>query len=159
MTNKTNKISRPRRGPADPKKGAVLLIAILVSSVALAVGFGVYNRTYKELVFASFWKQTQIAFSAADSGLECSMYWDTHPPASPAQATCFGGSSFAWSTSTSPFVLPANMSVSGGCVNVTITRAGVSPVVTTITSRGYNTCDPTNPRRVERGLVASYQYL
>ncbi|MFZ2303769.1 MAG: hypothetical protein WAV98_03220, partial [Minisyncoccia bacterium] len=61
------------------KRGVVLLIAILVGGVALAVGFGVYHRTYKELLFASFWKQTQVAFSAADSGLECALYWELHP--------------------------------------------------------------------------------
>ncbi|MHB1118015.1 MAG: hypothetical protein ACYCZ7_00580 [Minisyncoccota bacterium] len=36
------------------KRGAILLISILVSSVALAVGFGVYNRAYKVLLFGSF---------------------------------------------------------------------------------------------------------
>ena len=51
------------------KKGAVLLIAILMASVMLTVGLGVYQRTYKEIYFASFWKQTQRAFSGADIGL------------------------------------------------------------------------------------------
>ncbi|MBI5077821.1 MAG: hypothetical protein HZB11_00425 [Candidatus Yonathbacteria bacterium] len=135
------------------KRGAVLLIAILVSGVALAVGIGVYKRIYKELLFASFWKQTQVAFAAADSGLECALYWDLHPPVS-GNASCFGGASFAWSTSTP--VLPQPMVVSGGCVNVIVTKTGTAPIVTTIESRGYNTCDTANSRRVERGLGASY---
>ncbi|MEK7148345.1 MAG: hypothetical protein AAB770_00325 [Patescibacteria group bacterium] len=137
------------------KRGVVLLIAILVSGVTLAVGIGVYNRVYKELLFASFWKQTQVAFSAADAGLECALYWDLHPPAS-GDVSCFGGALFAWSTSTSPFVLPLNTAVSGGCVNVSIVRSGSPLFLTTIESRGYNTCDITNPRRVERGLGVQY---
>lgn len=137
------------------KRGAVLLIAILVSSVALAVGLGVYNRTYKELYFASFWKQTQIAFSAADSGLECVMYWDRLSPQQPI-ATCFEAV-VGWDPSLNAFA-NFNMSVSGGCVNINITKSGVAPsVVTRIESRGYNdACSSTNSRRVERGLGVQY---
>ena len=135
------------------KKGAVLLIAILVSSVALAVGFGVYNRTYKELLFASFWKQTQIAFSSADAGLECALYWELHKPVAPAVAACFGVD-IPTSDWTPGDEGNFNRSVPGaGCVNIKIAW-NPDPLVlaTTTEARGYNTCDVTNPRRVERGL-------
>lgn len=136
---KTNKISRPRRGPADPKKGAVLLIAILVSSVALAVGFGVYNRTYKELLFASFWKQTQTAFSAADAGLECAIYWDMHPLAT---ASCFG-SSFSWSPVNPGTWSPSpDLAVGAGCARITITKS----------SGGPHPLSPMNPATTTAGL-------
>lgn len=137
------------------KKGAVLLIAILVASVALAVGFGVYNRTYKELLFGSYWRQTQIAFSSADSGLECALYWELHP-ATP--ATCFGitVSSVTWDTS-----IPGN----AGTFNIDVPEAGCAKVTiawdtslgaTTTKALGYNdACSSTNPRRVERGLGAA----
>jgi len=134
----------------EKQKGAVLLIAILVSSVVLAVGLGVYNRTYKELVFASFWKQAQIAFSAADSGLECAIYWDTHQAAS---ASCFGAAVSGWnpsSNTTTTFSISAP-----NCVAIEITKNAVYPF-TTIRSRGYNTCTATDPRRVERGLRIDY---
>lgn len=156
MNKKTNKISRGGRGPAGPKKGAVLLIAILVSSVALAVGFGVYNRTYKELLFASFWKQTQIAFSSADAGLECALYWELHKPVAPVLASCFG-TEIPTTTWVPGDAANFNLDVpGGGCVNIEI--SGVLPTITL--ARGYNTpydagtssCDNTNPRRVERGL-------
>ena len=136
--------------------GAVLLIAILVSSVALAVGIGVYNRTYKELLFASFWKQTQVAFGAADAGLECALYWDLHQIGA-TSASCFGGQVFL-----ADGVTPWNPSLNGSaslsvttplCVTIEITKnAGA----TTIKSRGYNSCSLTNPRRVERGLRVDY---
>lgn len=75
------------------KRGVALLIAVLMMSVTLAVGLGVYQRTYKELYFSSFWKQTQIAITAADGGLECGLYWDLHPSASPA---CFNTTITTW---------------------------------------------------------------
>ncbi len=132
--------------------GATLLIAILMASVMLSVGLGVYQRTYKELYFASFWKQTQIAFAAADSGLECALYWDLHPASS---ASCFGSTISSWNPSSN---ISSNFEVntSGGCVIIDITKNSTSPF-TTIISRGYNdACVSTNPRRVERGLRIDY---
>lgn len=156
------------------QKGAVLLIAIVVSSVVLAVGFGVYNRVYKELLFASFWKQTQVAFAAADAGLECALYWDQHPlggavthfptPATTAPATkpfsCFGSNinwnldvgSPAGNVATSTF---SNVVIANGCVDVTVAKDW-NASTTAIFARGHNTCSLSDPRRVERGLRVDY---
>ncbi len=145
------KLYKKRTNRGEGNRGVALLIAILVGSVALAVGLGVYHRAYKELVFASFWKQAQIAFSAADSGLECAMYWDKQVPA-PASASCFGAT-FAWPP-TYPVVwtLPNN----NGCSTVTVTKTGSAPVVTTIESRGHNTCSAGSIRSVERAIGVTY---
>lgn len=135
-------------------RGAVFLIAMLVASVALAVGIGVYNRTYKELLFASFWKQTQTAFSAADSGLECALYWDRHPQPT---ATCFTQtvSGALWTPGAAGSF--SNIPVSGGCVSVVITKDITAvPTVTTIQAHGYNTCNTADLRLVERGLRIDY---
>lgn len=140
--------------------GAVLLIAILISSVALAVGMGVYNRTYKELIFASFWKQTQVAFASADAGLECAQYWDLQGVGSP---TCFGAPITSWVPgNTGSFQM--DTLVGSGCVNVDITVfVPVLPSDPTrrISAKGYNvSCivlsAGTNPRIVERGLKVTY---
>lgn len=136
-----------------PQEGAVLLIAMLVASVALSVGLGVYNRTYKELLFASFWKQTQVAFSAADSGLECALYWDTRPDPRPTTASCFGATVTGWNPSLNNSI---NLQITTPiCVSVEITKNSVAPM-TIISARGYNTCGTNNPRRVERGLRIAY---
>lgn len=130
------------------QRGAALLIAVLVMSVALVVGMGVYNRTYKELLFGSFWQQTQVAFAAADAGLECATYWDLHPAAN---YSCFGNASTVW-----PTIFPATLTITTPiCATIEITKNVVAPF-TTIRSRGYNSCDATNPRRVERGLRIDY---
>jgi len=134
------------------KSGAVLLIAVLLSSVTLAIGLGVYNRTYKELILASFWKQTQVAFGAADAGLECALYWDTRVP-QPSSATCFGAPVSIWNPSLNSsvtFTIPSPL-----CVSIEITKNATYPF-TTIKVRGYNTCVTTDPRRVERGLRIDY---
>lgn len=139
------------RNKNSQKRGAVLLIAILVSSVALAVGFGVYNRTYKELLFASFWKQTQIAFSSADAGLECALYYELHTTVSP--VTCFTKTiePATWTPGNLTTAGGFDLDVpSGGCVNI---RIFMNAGATTTAARGYNdACNSTNPRRVEREL-------
>jgi acyl-coenzyme A thioesterase PaaI-like protein len=48
------------------------------------------------------------------------------------------------------------------CVTVSVTKyqqntvGGQIRIATNILSRGYNTCDTNNPRRIERGLEMSY---
>ena len=156
------------------QSGAVLLIAIMVSSVVLAVGFGIYQRTYKQLLLGSFWKQIQIAFSAADAGLECAVYWDKkYPnPTGSDLASCFG-TSFVWDVSlpddTSPVYIeklsnPGGagssglLSVQGGCVEINVGKV-YNPVPTPtnppkwtyIDVAGYNDdCNSVSTRRVNR---------
>lgn len=163
------------------KEGATLLIAILMASIMLTVGLGVYHRTYKEIYLASFWKQVQIAFLAADTGFECALYRDLHPPIAPAGAVYFATSSssivpspnifscgagtitidpptlvtsgiYIYATSTIPIASPNTFSVDV----VKITNITVGTTTTKIISRGYNTADTLNPRRVERGLKIEY---
>lgn len=152
------------------KRGAILLIAIMVSSVVLAVGFGIYQRTYKQILIGSFWKQIQVAFAAADAGLECAVYWDKHWTATPpysGDASCFGAS-FVWTP-----VLPnyesgvfeyssfypgtGNLSVQNGCVEIKVTKVSDPlslvnpPKWTYIDVAGYNdACTSSSPRRVNR---------
>ncbi|MFA5996921.1 MAG: hypothetical protein WC791_00355 [Candidatus Paceibacterota bacterium] len=133
-------------------RGSVLLIAILVGGAALAIGLGVYERTYKEMLFASFWKQTQIAFAAADSGIECALYWELHPTPS---ASCFGAVIAGWDPIAQIGSFTVDVGAQGGCVNVIVAMEGTA---TTTTARGYNTscaATSTNPRVVERGLKIS----
>lgn len=139
------------------RKGAVLLIAVLLASVTLSVGLGIYQRTYKQLLFASFWKQMQIAFSAADGGLECAMYWDLRQTAT--SASCFGSQVLltgggAWDPSLNADASLA-INTATACATVNIIKNGSTPF-TTINARGYDTCDINNPRRVERGLRIDY---
>jgi hypothetical protein len=58
------------------KKGFTLFIALIVSSLLLAVGFSLSTIILKQLVFANSGKESQLAFYAADSGSECALYWD-----------------------------------------------------------------------------------
>jgi len=151
-----NKESRIKR-----TQGFTLLFAVLISSLLLAIGLAIFNITIKEIILSSAGRESQFAFYAADTGAECALYWDLK-----------GG---AFSTSTVGSLNCNNVTISdlGGqgygvpsiftldfapepyCVIVSVTK-NTNPERTTIESRGYNTCDTSNPRRIERAIRVKY---
>ena len=58
------------------KRGVTLLLAVLVSSIALSVGVGIFSLLFSELEISGSVKDSVSAFYAGDSGLECALYWD-----------------------------------------------------------------------------------
>jgi hypothetical protein len=60
--------------------GLALFFAVLTASLVLTIGLALFNITLKEFVLSSQIRDSQFAFYAADSGLECALYWDlAHP--------------------------------------------------------------------------------
>lgn len=141
--------------------GFAILYSVLVSSIILTIGLAIFNLTIKELLFSSLGRESQFAFYAADTGAECALYWD------------FVGDAFATSSSSSiecantiipdmggngygvPSVFTLNLAPEPYCAIVSVTKVE-SPSKTKIESRGYNTCNENNPRRVERAIRVTY---
>jgi len=178
----------------EKKKGFVILIAVLLAGIFVVIGASILLISIKELELASGGTQSQYAFYAADTGLDCAFYWDlrhhafatsTHSD-EPAPGTMFcggvdimaqpgsewlpsyGGSVFKDlgfgpsndNTGNTIFYIrglyPSDSS-RDDCVMVYITKTDQgNGYKTYIQSRGYNTCDENNPRRVERALKATY---
>lgn len=91
--------------PRSPKKGQrafTLFVALLVSSMLLAVGLSLSNIIMKQLTFSTSGAASQLAFYAADSGAECALYWDRKDGSG---ATQLAG---AFATSTVPSGVPSN---------------------------------------------------
>ncbi len=152
---------------ARSKRGFTLLIAILVSGVLLAVGLSIFNIASKELILSSAGRESQFAFYAADAGIECALFADRIQDAfifnkAVAGVNCGGGSvDFTKSadsaslpfTTTSDFRFYLNGAGTGACADVHVEKwTDNSATSTQVDSRGYNTCDTVNPRRVERGI-------
>ena len=108
------------------------------------------------------------AFFAADAGIECALYWDIKERAADGSSKfrlSSGGASGGGSieclglpvsvTSGSSDSTLFRINGNGVCadVTVTITNSGLNTVVQ---SRGFNTCDTSDPGRIERGLRATY---
>ena len=165
--------------------GFTMLFAVLVASLALSVGLAIYSLTVRELDISSVAAQSQYAVSAADTGLECALYWDSHYWDGVATSTPFATSSDSVAPTVPIFcdaeniilaVPPVNFAINApqgaGAATTTFTLqfAGqpscaevfVSKYVdatniprTTVLSYGYNTC-ANSQTRVERLLQATY---
>lgn len=60
----------------NKKQGIVLFVAALVAAIVLAIGIGTLNITLKELTLSAIGRESQVAFDAADAGLDCALFWD-----------------------------------------------------------------------------------
>ena len=163
---------------ARSQAGFTLLFAVLVSSLLLGIGATIATITAKSFVFSSLGRDSGLAFYSADTGIECALYLDkvreviatstlSNPPSS--GVYCNGedlansSSSSQWKvTRISPTKAVTVFHLVGApyCVDVTITKdttvGSLQATPTFIEARGYNTCDTTNPRRLERGIFSGY---
>lgn len=169
-----------QHAPTPEKKriarGFALLLAVLVVSIILAMSFGIFSISLKELILTSFIKDSENSFAAADRALECTLYWDhaypqnempysifptsmsAVPPPNPPFPICDGKQlnsvpATGWNTTgstvatgTTRFLL--NFS-DGSCSAVLVVKDATTTI---ITSEGYNTCNPNNARRTQRTI-------
>ncbi len=164
----------------ESKAGFTLLFAALVTSLLLSVGLAIFNITLQQFLLASSGRESQFAFYAADTGVECSVYFDrkgaglSTPFYFPdgtngngtSRITCNGAVSGAPTviSSVNPFKTKYEINAPGITCNTASSSFTIivtkdvqgSVVLTSVESRGYNTCDATNLRRVERGLRVDY---
>ncbi len=156
------------------RPGFTLLISVLVSGVLLAIGLAIYNIVSKQVILSSAGRESQFAFYAADTGVECVLYWDTNFNAfssSSAQDIYCAGSrpvppenitrtvvedpARTTSTTTTVFSFSLGANVTSACADVKVVKSD-KPTRTTIEALGHNTCVTTNPRRIERAIRVRY---
>lgn len=151
-------------------RGFTLLIAIILTSVLLAVGLSLIDTAYKQLILASTAKQSEIAFYLADSALECALYYDQQLGSfafsgAASSISCNNVAVLNFSSSVSGSVRTTTFSVpcAGTGLEATVTvyktngpACNTSGATTCIYSNGYSSCDAADPRRVERGIKVYY---
>lgn len=170
------------------EKGFTLLFAVLLSVLVLSVGASVINIAMKQVILSGIGRESQFAFYAANTGIECALYWDyrdekvfaTSSLSTPYTKNdedvndilCGAQSIYRTYQNVATDIFDfENSNDSKGiskftikfedqiqyCSIVTVTKEKENGIITTtIESRGYNTCDKNNPRRIERGLQLSY---
>jgi len=160
-------------------RGFTLLFSVLVSGILLAIGLSIFNIVYRELQLSMLTRDSDTAIFAADTGIECGLFWefkgmDQTPPVSftpgstaPVTIRCsetdlpFSGENISSATTTWTFNLPVGASASGGtsCAQVIISKSRNAPFRTAIESNGRNeggaSCTP-GTRTVERTLEVSF---
>lgn len=153
-------------------RGFTVLFAMLVSSLALAIGVAIYDITVRELDLSSTATQSQYAIYAADTGAECALYWDSKnifatssQSSVPASGVLCNGVDIAsapWTVESAPAAATTTFIVTFSpqpyCASVTVAKSG-TPSQTTVTSRGYNaSCavSVSGTPKLERVFQVSY---
>lgn len=57
-------------------KGFTLLFAVIVSTLVLAVGASIISIALKQVLLSGVGRDSQFAFYAANTGIECALYWE-----------------------------------------------------------------------------------
>lgn len=152
------------------KKGFVILMVILLLSVILVVGLGVFDIIVREILISNIGRESQKAFYAADAGAECVQYWEKQGgkfiPGSAYLIDCNGNSivgqmsgDLASPENSNNYNIPIKVNfTNGACASVTLLINSSDPSIdTVITSRGYNVgCDDASSKKVERGVRVKY---
>jgi len=163
--------------------GYILFLTVLIAGVVLLIGMGAMNVIRKEIILSGFARESQFAFYAADGGIECGLYWDlkhvgfgttafatstsSNPPGVGAGVLCNGqdiknpAAPVNHSVTYPPppsqnATTQFSLSFSDGTCATVIVRKTNSGLRTRLESRGYNTCDLSSPRRIERAIRVSY---
>ncbi len=61
-------------------KGIALLMAVIITTTLMLVSFALSHISLKELLLSHAGQESQVAFYAADTGIECALFWDTKNP-------------------------------------------------------------------------------
>lgn len=149
------------------KSGFTLFLAVVIVGVLLFIVAGIVNLAVRQSFISTAGRDSQIAFYAADSGLECALFWDIKNP--PGGVSAFDISTGSTINCNQDASNPGNQWVVGGssisvfnitflpnlwCASVKVTKNTNN--TTSIESSGYNTCGSGSPRRVERAIRATY---
>lgn len=147
-------------------RGFTLFIALIITATLLLISTGIVALAVRESFLTTASQNSQYAFYAADTGIECAIYWDVKNSS--------GFTAFATSTSSTincnkDLNNNGNSFTVGGssqsvftmyflpqpyCATVTISK----PIdgSTKIESLGFNTCNASDPRRLERAVRVTY---
>jgi len=162
----------------NSQRAFALLFAMFVASIMLSIGLGISNVIYKELILSSIGRESEFSLYTAQTGLECALYIEgKHPALFPRQSgdlpipalleddKCAGqkintmgdlqAEALATGATTTFNIM---ISYTGAnvnnyppmCAKVSVYKSASNYM--RVESRGYNTCDTTNSRRVERSL-------
>lgn len=119
--------------------GFTMFFAVLVATLALSVGLAIYSLTAREIELSSVTSQSLYAVYAADTGIECALYFDAKYGCQSDGTGC--RSAFATSTASALTVPNANLF----CESQDITATRVYP-------------PPTNPSANAATTTFSIQF-
>lgn len=61
-------------------RGFTIFLAVIISGLLLLVVLSISNLALKETILSGAGRESELAFFAADSGVECALFWDYQNP-------------------------------------------------------------------------------
>lgn len=153
------------------QKGYAILFTVVLVSIISLIAIGLSNATYKQLLLSSGAKDSQIAFYESDMATECALYVDNQTSYLEDRPTFNCG---IREDGTSSYILNIVESISGDDTTYTLTPSGIGELNvpcfrisikkqsfsgstnTVIEASGYNLCNRSNTRTVERTIEVNY---
>ncbi len=144
----------------EPNAGFTILYATLVASIVLAFSASMASLVVRETRLAGLSEQSQTAAQAADTGIECAMYWDGQGAFSQETDIICGNRDYNVSQVVGNIQTAQGTEsdfevfLQGGeiCAQVRVTKSGDN---TAITSYGYAPCD-ADTQQVRREASVEY---
>jgi len=169
--------------PLKKENGFAILFAILLATLVLSIGMSILNISIKELIISGFSNESAQATYAAQTAVECALYWEKKGMIlGPLSKANFSNMSCGWQiaptdqntrTTANPVydrgkdTTPAkaffwfylsDTAEAGPCARVEVENTYNTTmffVTQAIRTRGYNICDETSGRRVEKSFEMS----
>lgn len=152
------------------EEGYAILFTVVVVSAISVITAGLSNAVYKQLVLSSLAKDSQIAFYQSDTATDCALYADRIVRE---RDPTFGSVDSTWSCGGIPTLRVVNLdgdsygihptlsneTSTNPCFRIDVIKSSPNPpvVVTNISAKGYNICNKTNIRTVEREIKITYE--
>lgn len=160
MKKKSNLTERSGLSTSSLEQGFTLLFSLLIVSVALSVGMGIFNLIYGQIILSGTGRQSQFAFYVADAGVECAFYWDLQRRAFlqseydvDDKIQCGGQNVDLFNPQGNRFAFNLELE-DNSCAEVSVDKVGQDTV---IVSQGKSaSCGETTSRTLQRGLRAEY---
>ncbi len=165
-----NKEIRPTRPHKEGVGGYAILFSVVIISIISMLSLGLSNTSYKQLVLSSLANNSQSAYFQSDTAMECALYsalvagltpssgsWNCGVDSTDANQV-FAKSSFGTNGTGYNLVLTTPGTLA--CFEIDVDKPAVgSSGVTTINTRGYNSCNKASLRTVERAIQVKYTEL
>lgn len=154
------------------QKGYAILFTVVIISAISAIAAGLSNTAYKQLILSSLAKDSQTAFYQSDTATDCALYADIIY--SSMYPNIFKSAGFLDCGGFKLDIVPNVDGVSyelappstvinstDPCFRISVMKTLISSVPidaygTDIRAKGYNMCDISNPRVVEREIKINY---
>lgn len=157
----------PFAPPGRGRSGFVILFAVTLAAILLSIAIGVTSIALKEIKFGTSAKDTNEAFFAADTGIECAMSNNKSTgvvfidPPSSTSIICNNSSINVIENQLSvwTFTIVGLGNTGQGCAKVVVDKRSLVSPTTTIIAKGYNNGGNTcvaGANTIEREVKTSY---